>query len=536
MFFRTVKGSNSDYLYLVEGYREGNKVKQRTIASFGKIDALCPKQLKEMGMKLLGLCPNNTLIDLEHTDELNRKNWGVPQVIDKLWNKFKLPNLFATIFSERDLKYDIEKIIKLMLADRLSTPCSKLKTYKNQEHYDDTSGVALHQIYRSLNELCELKLPIEKHLFEENKRQSYADLSVVFFDVTTFHFESVKQDELRNFGYSKNAKFNEVQVVLSLLVTEDGIPLGYDLFPGNTYEGHTLSLSIKKLKASYSINKVVVVADRGINSGVNLYSLVSDGFEYIVGNRFKNLSKKLQKTILDMADYAEMSSSSRVEDSFKYKIVDYEKKIELPNIRELIPSKLICTWSAKRANKDRIDRERLIAKAERIVKNGDASKSRGAKKYLIEDKKSTFILNAKKIAEDAKWDGFYVIETSDKELSADKVLSAYHQLWKIEESFKVYKSHLETRPLYHWTPERIRGHFVLSFIALLFERTLELELKKADQKLISPSKIRDALNQMEYSELGFGNKTYKLFAQIDSFGLEILKILNINPPQKAIST
>lgn len=327
-----------------------------------------------------------------------------------------------------------------------------------------------------------------------------------------------------------------MQVVLSLLVTEDGIPLGYDLFPGNTYEGHTLSLSIKKLKESYSINKVVVVADRGINSGVNLYSLVSDGFEYIVGNRFKNLSKKLQKTILDMVDYAEMSTSSRAEDSFKYKIVDYEKKIELPNIRELIPSKLICTWSAKRANKDRIDRERLIAKAERIVKNGDASKSRGAKKYLIEDKKSTFILNAKKIAEDAKWDGFYVIETSDKELSADKVLSAYHQLWKIEESFKVYKSHLETRPLYHWTPERIRGHFVLSFIALLFERTLELELKKADQKLISPSKIRDALNKMEYSELGFGNKTYKLFAQIDSFGLEILKILNINPPKKAIST
>jgi len=535
MFFRTVKGSNGMYLYLVEGYRDGGKVKQRTIASFGKVSDLCPDQLKEMGLKLLGLCPNNTLIDLDHTEELCRKNWGIPQIVDNLWNKFKLSNFFTAVFYKRDIKYDIESVIKLLLADRLGAPCSKLKTYENQNYYDNHYDVELHNIYKTLNELCSLKSQIEKHLFEQSKLQSYVNLSAVFFDVTTFHFESVNQDELRNFGYSKNAKFNEVQVVLSLLITEDGIPLGYDLFSGNTYEGHTLSAGIKKLKEQYDIKKVIVVADRGINSGANLHALIADGFEYIVGNRFKNLPKKVQNVVLGTEDYVIMNTDSR-HDVFKYKIIDHEKEIRIDNKIEVIASKLICTWSSKRAAKDRRDRERLVNKAEYIIKNGDSSKMRGAKKYLLEDNKSNFSLNVKKVEADAKWDGFYVIETSDEQLSAEKVLSAYHQLWKIEESFKLYKSHLETRPLYHWTPDRIAGHFVLSYIAFLFERVLEIELRKTNSEdPISPSNIRKALNSMEYSELNCGSKIYKLFGNIEPLGLKILESLKITPPRKAIS-
>jgi transposase len=534
MLIRTVKGSNADYLYLVEGYREGGKVKQRTIASFGKINELCPIQLKEMAMKLLALCPSNTLIDLEHTDELHRKNWAAPKITDKLWEKFKLNDFFKKTFANRDIKYDIEKIIKLMLVDRLVSPRSKLKAYENQENYDSVSDIELHNIYKSLNELSDLKPQIEKHLFEQNKLQDYINLTAVFFDVTTFHFESVKQDELKNFGYSKNAKFNEVQVVLSLLITEDGIPLGYDLFSGNTYEGNTLNSSIKKLKDEYAIKKVIVVADRGINSGENLHSLVSDGFEYIVGNRFKNLPKNIQKKILANEDYIEIKKDKHDQDIFKYKIFPYEKKIKIGEKAEVLSSNLVCTYSAKRAKKDQADRERLISKAENIIKKGDSSKSRGAKKYLIEDQKSSFTLNIEKIEEDAKWDGYYAIETSDAELSADKALDAYHQLWKIEDSFKVYKSHLETRPLYHWTPDRIKGHFVLSYIAFLFERILEVELKKIGEDEISPSKIRNALNMMEYSELNCGNKHYKLFSKINHIGSKILESVNITPPKKAI--
>jgi len=536
MFFRTVKGSNSDYLYLVEGYRDDGKVKQRTIASFGKINELCPNQLKEMGMKLLALCPSNSLIDLDHTNELDRINWGVPKVIKALWQKFQFPAFFQAILAQREIKYPIENVIQLMLADRFREPCSKLKTYSNQHRYDDFSSIELHEIYRSLNELSTLKSEIEKHLFEQTKSQVHTNLTVVFFDVTTFHFESVKQDELRDFGYSKNAKFNEVQVVLSLLITEDGIPLGYDLFSGNSYEGHTLNASIKKMKETYGVKKIILVADRGINSGINLYALVTQGFDYIVGNRFKSLPKKTQALILNTEDYIEVANKSGEEDLFKYKILGYEKIIKVGSKKEKISSKLICTWSAKRAEKDRCDRERLVAKAEKIVRQGDASKNRGAKKYLIEDKKSSFSLNAKKIEEDAKWDGFYVIETSNQILSADEVLSAYHQLWKIEESFKLYKSHLETRPLYHWSAERIKGHFVLSFIALFFERIIELELRRSKEPIISPTKIRDSLNKMEYSTLICGEKAHKLYSQIDPLGLKILELLKIKPPRKNLSS
>lgn len=536
MFFRTVKGSNADYLYLVEGYREGNKVKQRTIARFGKVDELCPEQLKEMAMKLLSLCPNNQLVDLEHTDELSRKNWGAPQVMNVLWDQFKLTSFFQRLFAERSVKYDIEAVIKLMLLDRLLSPCSKLKSFENQFLYDTNfSSVELHNFYRALDELSAQKGTIEKHLFEQSQLQSYVNLSAVFFDVTTFHFESVNQDEVRDFGYSKNAKFNEVQVILSLLVTEDGIPLGYELFPGNTFEGNTLNSSIKKLKSEYNINKVVVVADRGINNGSNLHSLVANGFEFIVGNRFKNLPKNLKQKILCQEDYIEVKKNPNDEDEFKYKIVPHEKVVHLEGKKEFISTNLICTYSSKRAEKDRSDRERLVSKAESIIKNGDGSKNRGAKKYLIEEKKNAAaVLNLKKIEEDARWDGYYVIETSDAQLSAEKVLEAYHQLWKIEESFRVYKSHLEARPLYHWTPARIEGHFVISYMAFLFERILEFNLKRLGQQNLSPTKIREALNTMQYSELKCGSKPYKLFSKVNTLGIRLLESLKITPPKQAL--
>lgn len=535
MFLKTTKGSNATYLYLAEGYREDGKVKHRILTSFGKLEDLDQKQLTDIALKLLSLCEGHNLIDANKTDELCRKNWGVPKVIEALWEKFRLNNFFSQIISSRSIKYDLAGAIKLMLADRLSNPCSKYKTYLNSDYYDGLGHEELHNIYKSLNELCNIKKPLERHLFNECKFYSYIELDVVFFDVTTFHFESVNQDEIRDFGYSKACKFNEVQVVLSLFISKNGIPLGFDTFPGNTYEGNTLSTAIRRLKDDYKINKIIVVADKGINSGVNLQTIIEEGFEYIVGSRIKNLTRNMQQKVLNITNYQCANEFEEAEPLFKYKIIDYEKKIKIGKTYKAIPSKLVCTWSAKRAKKDAFDRERLVNKAKKILKEGDSAEGRGAKKYLINTTPKAYELNEDKIIQDAKWDGFYALETSDKDLSAETVLNAYKQLWKIEESFRIYKSHLETRPLYHWNPERIQGHFVLSYIAFLFERSLEIELNKLNRNPCSPIKIRDAINKMEFSELAFGNNKHKIYAPLEALGADILQVLNIKMPVKKIN-
>ena len=531
MFLKTTKGTSATYLYLVEGYRENGKVKHRILTSFGKLEDLDQTQLKDIAVKLLGLCGGHNLIDVNNANELCRKNWGIPKVIDQLWQKFRLDDFFNQLIANRSIKYNLPAAIKLMLADRLSNPCSKYQTYLYSNYYDGLINEKLHNIYRSLNELCANKLSVERHLFEQSKAYSYLELDVVFFDVTTFHFESVKQDEIRDFGYSKACKFNEVQVVLSLFIGKNGMPLGFDVFPGNTYEGHTLIDAIRRLKNDYKIKKVIVVADRGINTGVNLQTIKDEDFEYIVGSRIKSLSKAMQKKILDDADFIVSKRDDDGNELFKYKIIDYDKKIKIGKKYKTIASKLVCTWSAKRAKKDACDRERLINKAKKIIQEGDNSTSRGAKKYLSGNKQE-YQLNEEKIINDARWDGYYGLETSDHELSSDAVLSAYAQLWKIEESFRLYKSHLETRPLYHWNPERIQGHFVLSYIAFLFERTLEIELTDLGINVISPTKIRDSINKMEFSEIEFGNNKHKIYAPIDELGSNILKILNIKMPKE----
>lgn len=533
MYLRTVKGTNADYLYLVEGYRENGKVKQKTLLSFGKIEDLNPEQLTDMALKLLNLCPDNALIDLNSTEEIARKNWGIPAVIEKLWETFNLEQLFNNLLKSRKLKYDLASAVKLMLADRLNYPCSKYKTYINQEYYHNLPNIGLQELYRALNELDEYKEDIEKHLLKECKSKFELNLDVVFFDVTTFYFESTSADELRNFGYGKDGKFNEVQIVLSLLITKEGLPVGFDIFSGNTYEGNTLESALIKLKQNYKINKIIIVADRGLNTGLNLNKIKEHEFEYIVGCRIKNVTKSLQESILDLQDYATITAGNN-EEIVKYKVINYERTIKDQHNKKIntISEKLICTWSSKRARKDQKDRVRLIEKAKDLLSKNKLANKRGAKKYIKTSKNTTAVIDDDKILEDAKWDGFYAIETSDDSLTPELIMSAYHTLWKIEESFRIYKSHLEARPIYHWTQERIKGHFVLSYIAFLFERTLEIKLK-ATNNTATPNNIREALNHMEFTELQYNDRRYPIYAKCNSLGEQILKVLNISHPKKS---
>ena len=416
-----------------------------------------------------------------------------------------------------------------MAIQHLLSPKSKLATYENQDKYLALEQTELHQLYRTLDKLGEFKEEIENELFSENYTKLGNNVDVVFYDVTTFAFESVIADELRNFGFSKSCKFNEVQVVMGLLIDKNGFPIGYELFSGNTFDGKTIVAALGNIEKRFGINKVVIVADRGLNSKGNLNLIKEAGYGYIVASKIKIMKKEVIDKIFDSTGYTDVS------DEFKYKTIDYLNvfKDETGKIHELSEN-LIISYSQKRAKKDKNDRQRLIDKANKLLQNPEYIKSsnkRGGKKYLKESgEKATFNLDEALIAKDERFDGYYGIQTSEKEMTADEIIEAYHTLWKIEESFRVMKSTLEVRPIFHWKPERIHGHFVACFLAFMLERRLEFLLNEAEIEN-SPEKIREALNEMQLAKLTLNNDEVYIKAKHKTLANQICKILKIKLPQ-----
>ncbi len=519
MFLREITNKGRKYLAIIESYREKGKIKQRSIACLGNLDKLQNKdQLKRIAIALLNYCKGNkTYFDINKCKELSRKIWGSPKVIKKIWDDLRMDELFKKVIKGRKIKFDFFSSIFLLLLDRLCFPSSKLRTYKEQGKYYGIKENKLHNIYRVLDILCDKKDEIEKYLFNRNKNLFNIKIDVVFYDITTLYFESVKNDGFREFGYSKDKKVNEVQIVLGLLTDKNGIPIGYDLFPGNIFEGSTIEYIIDKLKNRFEIDKLVFVGDSAMLSVKNLDIISNMGYEYIVGARIKSKTKKIKEEILSEQGYITIGIKDG--EIFKY------KPIEINEGR-----KLICAFSTERARKDKRDRDRLIEKAEKMIKDSSLLLGkRGAAKYVKIEYINKRQLDEDRINEESRWDGYYGIETNMKLFQPMDIFKAYHNLWRIEESFKILKSHIEARPVFHWTEKRIKGHLVLCFIAFLIERILEMELTKNNIEY-SPYKIRKVLNELQFSEIEIEGQKFYLRSKVEGLANDILRVFKIKIP------
>lgn len=524
MFLKVSKSKGNEYISIAHNYRENGKIKQKIIGKIGRKDAFSKDDVNKIVKSFS-----------QGISERERIKWGCVEVYRKLWGMYDLDTILKFAFTDSKYEFNALSTIFLMLLDRLITPCSKLKSFETQNKYFGIQEVPLHHLYRTLDLLAQSKEEIEKQLFLKNLSLFNQKIDVVFYDVTTYYFESNKADDLKDFGFSKDNKINEVQVMMGLLIDLEGRPIGYELFPGNTFEGRTLETSLDKLKERFNINKVVIVADRGLNSKLNFKKIKDKGYEYIVGSKLKSMPEKIKKEALDLSSYNYIGENND-ENSLKYKIIEYTnpvkedvngKKIVTASLKE----RIICTYSPKRAKKDQKDRERFIEKAKDLLNTpSKLNNKRGAKKY-IDSTVENPVLDEEKIQEDSKWDGIYGIQTSTEDLSIKEIEEAYHQLWKIEESFRVLKTNLEARPIFHWSKSRIKGHFVLCFIAFLLERTLELELKKNNISY-SVERIRTSLNALELSIIDMEDNKYILRSNPDELSKNIFKTLKIKMPQQ----
>jgi transposase len=535
MFLKVTRSKNRFYLQLVQSYREGKKTRHKIIANLGSHDQLEGNPLLlSLGRRLLKVAGEpmapSSPIEME---ELGRYCYG-HIVYRKIWDKLDISVLVKQILRGRRIRFDFANTLYLLSIDRLLSPQSKRGSYLRQERYFDIQPIELHQTYRMLEVLADCQERIEHFLFHKQAHLFNLSVDVVFYDITTFHFESVRPDQLKDFGFSKAGKFNEVQVLLGLLVDSEGRPIGFDLYPGNTFEGATLVDALDKLKQRFEISKVVFVADKGLNSGENLHLIRQAGYEYIVACPARRKGKQTQEAIFDSQDYTQTVDTATGEITFKYKWlgneVVFKKEVEGKKQKITFEDRILVSWTAKRAERDRINRERHLVKAQKMIdQKTSPSSKKGAARFLQTSGKEKVIgLNQDKIKEEEKWDGFHTIQTN-AELTHQQVLENYHTLWKIENAFRVLKSTMETRPIFHWTPKRIQGHFVLSFIAFLLERSLEIKLQK-NQIALSPEKIKETLNSIELSKVRINQELFWLKAKPKPPAAKILKAMRIKQP------
>ncbi|WPX09246.1 IS1634 family transposase [Anaerocellum danielii] len=549
MFVKITKAGGYEYVKIVHNYRENGKIKQEVLLNLGRLDLLKSNEsfvnvidkLYEVFAKEKN---KNATIELteDNVSEGTILNYGYI-VYRRLWELFKIGKFLEEYCLRRyEIKFDIDIVSFLMTVQRLLHPVSKLKTYEKRHQYFGfpLQEIDLNHLYRSLDILAEAKEELEIYLYQMNKTLFNFQVDVVFYDVTTFYFESVKADSLRMCGFSKDNKINGVQVVMGMLIDKEGRPVGYELFPGNTIDSKTIVKILEKLKEKFCIDKVVIVADKGINKSLNLKMIKEAGYDYIVASRLKNMSKVVLEEVFNDDGYKYLANKdfeSIYGEEFKFKVIDYENNVKDEDGKKYkLEEKMVITYSSKRAKKDKQDRERFIEKTRELLEEPSkirALEKRGGKKFLKRvnsNSKEEYQLDEEAIKEDERFDGYYAIQTSKLDMTAEEILRAYHDLWKIEESFRVMKSSLEVRPIFHWTEKRIKGHFVVCFLAFLLERTLEFKLREKGKDM-SSEKIKEAVNSMNFMQIEAGGRKILLKAKIEQEAKEILQVMKIDMPK-----
>ena len=385
-----------------------------------------------------------------------------------------------------------------MLLERLRDPASKRSNFCNQLDYAGIEPVGLQHLYRSLDKLADYSKLVQQHIFQTGRNLFNQQLDVVFYDVTTLYFESeVEQpDTLRQKGFSKDGKIGNTQILFCMMIDQHKQPVGYRIFKGDTFEGHTFEKALEDLKQEFSIDKVIVVADRGMLSKHNIALTTAQGYEFILGERIKSLPAVIQQQLLNRDAYRQEWIYQGHDDQpvrIQYRLIQHEAKT------------IIATYSEKRAAKDRHDREEKLQIAKELLQQPSLLKKKAARYFLKQQGTEKYCLDEEKIARQEKYDGILAITTNNTTLSVTEILENYKQLYKIEHTFRSFKGHLETRPMFHWTDKRIEGHICLCYIAYTL---LNYVLLKANHKkpVFTEATLRRLLDHMQVSLLQHNNK------------------------------
>jgi transposase len=393
--------------------------------------------------------------------------------------------MFDELYSNLFKSKRATKIIKDIVLARLICPASK---QRSQQYLEKQFGKihSLDAIYRMMDMLYPKIGEIKKYTYEKTRMLFPEKIDLLFFDVTTLYFESIAVDELRNFGYSKDYRFNTTQVVLALATNSDGLPVGYELFEGNKAEVSTLACAIEAWKKSFNIGSVCFVGDRALFTNQNLALLEQHGYRYIIAAKLRKLPKPVQQRLFEEGHYRPtvLSQSLAWVGEFAYQ-----------------NARLIVSYKSSRALKDQKERQVVLNKIEKSLgRKGNSHKlitNAGVKKFVTKDENAVINLDAVKIAQDAQWDGLHGIITNITNDTPEALIARYARLWVIEESFRVNKHTLQMRPIFHWKPQRIHSHIAICYMTFSVLRHLQYRVNLTQK--ISIDNILEALMSVQSS-------------------------------------
>lgn len=418
--------------------------------------------------------------------------------------------IFGKIYDSIGFNDIKEELFRHLVIARLAFPLSKLKTIEYLYRYQ---GVMLDidTVYRFLDKLNNsLKERVEQIAFVHTLKTLEGKISIVFYDMTTLYFEASDEDDLRKTGFSKDGKHQNPQIFLGLLVGLGGYAIGYDLFEGNIYEGHTLVPFVEKIALKFNLEKPVIVADSGLLSKDNIIALEQKDYQYIIGARLKNESEKIKKQI----QQARLSDGGIVK------------------IKRADNTRLIVTYANNRAVKDEHNRKRGLQRLEKHIKSGKLTKSsinnKGYNKYLKLEGEISIRIDYEKFNKDNVWDGLKGYITNTK-LSDKQVIDNYKNLWHIEKAFRISKTDLRIRPIYHRLKHRIEAHICIAFTAYSIYKELERVLykEKSNLSLKKAAELTHNMYQITYT-LPESKHTKSKLLKMDEQQAELYQIIEKN--------
>ena len=429
--------------------------------------------------------------------------------------------LFDQLVKHFDLKSPRQiNLLKSIAVLRIAQPSSKHKAAQIGSQYGYNFKVD--SIYKLMDKLDdEIIASIKKAITNKSKellKTNSLELDVIFYDLTSIYFETNTKDDLRQFGFSKDGKSQHVQITLALLVTIEGLPIGYEIFLGNMYEGHTLEKILDQLSKLYAINNIVIVADSGLISNANIELLQSKGYGYIIAARIKNLPENVLKQVKDRTKYTKTSmggiSTQRID---KYKF----------------DQTLFCYHSEKKQSKDEKERQEKYSKV--IKQVGKSAKSIVASKYsqpyLKIEGSGKIVIDEKELSKEQELDGLFCIVSNKSEYNGSVILEQYKGLWQIERSFRIIKSELSIRPVYHWTVRRMKAHFAICYIAFTLSKYLQFKLQTKGHAM-TIREIQEALKACTGSELTVHKNQFKIYQDFPEDTKLIYKIIRKALPEQ----
>ena len=542
MFVKQNKSHKGIFLTYTVGYRENGKVKHKNVETIGYLEEL--KKLypdpishfreiaKQRSNEEINSLVINNLKSKTISNNSPTKNLGYI-ILKNVYKEINISDILNNKQSSLNIKYSLDDIMKLLVFSRILYPASKNETFNNKDIFFEKFDFSLKDLYRSLDYFESLKDDIIKTIWDSTKETYKRETDISYYDTTNYYFEISYNDEdlidengtilekgIRKKGPSKEHRKTPI-IGMGLLMDKNGIPLSYDLFPGNESEKLMMRPTLNKTKSKFGIDRTIIVADRGQNTSDNLFFVAGKNDDshknhdgYVYGQSIVGADKEFKDWALDSIgfknDYIYDDEGNLVtykeaikdengnllgyEDKpviFKHKSRVYAKtiQIERDNKRKnkvIIYQKQMVYYSKKYADKQKHERDLAIKKAEDLIKNPGKytqATSYGCTKYInnIRFNEETgeiptgieLSLKLEKIKEEEKYDGYYSIVTSEKNLTDKEIRDIYKGLWKIEESFKITKSNIETRPVYVWTKEHIEAHFLTCFISLVILRLIE---------------------------------------------------------------